>query len=66
MDDDDGADERYIELETLEAIFPEIQKHTPAPAPAPATPTNLEFSLELPVHPANPGSRTPPAQGRKQ
>ncbi|KAM0275061.1 hypothetical protein ACHAQH_007581 [Verticillium albo-atrum] len=54
MDDDDSAEERYMELETLEAIFPEIQKLTSKSNPRSNSPTYLEFSLELPVHPANP------------
>ncbi|KAM0335818.1 hypothetical protein ACHAQA_000868 [Verticillium albo-atrum] len=53
MDDDDSAEERYMELETLQAIFPEIQKLN-ARSTNPKVPRSLDFSLELPVHPANP------------
>ncbi|PNH57929.1 hypothetical protein VD0002_g9593, partial [Verticillium dahliae] len=50
----EAPDDPYTELEPLESSSPDIHKHPPPPAPPPATPTNLEFSLELPVHPANP------------
>ncbi|KAL2760522.1 hypothetical protein ACRALDRAFT_1073665 [Sodiomyces alcalophilus JCM 7366] len=53
MDDSDSTDERLAELAALEAIFPEIQRRD--------DPSAVSFSLDLPVHPANPVTVTFPA-----
>lgn len=55
MDDAGDDDPRFMELETLEAIFPEIRHthHVPA-APSIGYEHKYTFELELPVEPAQP------------
>lgn len=53
-DPTDLTDERHMELETLEAIYPEIQRLEDSA-------DLLTLSIELPVHPASPVTVTFPA-----
>lgn len=50
--DDDDA--RFMELETLEAIYPEIQRTHSTDSPNTKDETRFTFELEIPVEPAQP------------